>query len=369
VVTLGTPADYLLIQGMELTSEKRFMHHYNFPPFSTGEIGTFKGPGRREIGHGALAEKALNPLIPSTEEFPYTIRIVTEILSSNGSTSMASVCASSLALMSAGVPIKKHLAGIAMGLMTNNQGEYKILTDIQGPEDHFGDMDFKVAGTTTGITAIQLDTKIEGLTLQIIKETLDDAKKARIQIIEKMTQTIKTPRPTISKYAPIIKMIKIPQDKIGEIIGTGGKNIHSITEKTNNKKDNKEDGTIYIAGIDEEQVNTALKIIQDSTREITQGEIFQGKISKIYDFGAVVDFANNHQGLLHISEISPNYITNINDVLKIGQVLPVKVIEVSPDGKIKLSLKDTEAKISVPESSKKPVSKKFESRRKFNRQK
>ena len=369
VVTLGTPADYLLIQGMELTSEKRFMHHYNFPPFSTGEIGTFKGPGRREIGHGALAEKALNPLIPNTEEFPYTIRIVTEILSSNGSTSMASVCASSLALMSAGVPIKKHLAGIAMGLMTNDRGEYKILTDIQGPEDHFGDMDFKVAGTTDGITAIQLDTKIEGLTLQIIKETLDEAKKARIQIIEKMTQTIETPRPTISKYAPIIKMIKIPQDKIGEIIGTGGKNIHSLTEKTNTTIDIKEDGTIYISGTDEQMVDTALKIIEDSTREINQGEIFEGKISKIYDFGAVVDFANNHQGLLHISEISPNYITNINDVLKIGQVLPVKVIEVSPDGKIKLSLKDTEAKISVPESSKKPVSKKFESRRKFNRQK
>jgi len=369
VVTLGTPADYLLIQGMELTSEKRFMHHYNFPPFSTGEIGTFKGPGRREIGHGALAEKALNPLIPNTEEFPYTIRIVTEILSSNGSTSMASVCASSLALMSAGVPIKKHLAGIAMGLMTNDRGEYKILTDIQGPEDHFGDMDFKVAGTTSGITAIQLDTKIEGLTLQIIKETLEEAKKARIQIIEKMTQTIETPRPTISKYAPIIKMIKIPQDKIGEIIGTGGKNIHSLTEKTNTTIDIKEDGTIYISGTDEQMVDTALKIIEDSTREINQGEIFEGKISKIYDFGAVVDFANNHQGLLHISEISPNYITNINDVLKIGQVLPVKVIEVSPDGKIKLSLKDTEAKINIPQDSKKPVSKKFESRRKFNRQK
>lgn len=369
VVTLGTPADYLLIQGMELTSEKRFMHHYNFPPYSTGEIGSFKGPGRREIGHGALAEKALNPLIPSTEEFPYTIRIVTEILSSNGSTSMASVCASSLALMSAGVPIKKHLAGIAMGLMTNDKQEYKILTDIQGPEDHFGDMDFKVAGTTNGITAIQLDTKIEGLTLQIIKETLDEAKKARIQIIEKMTQTIKTPRPAISKYAPIIKMIKIPQDKIGEIIGAGGKNIHSITEKTNTTIDIKEDGTIYVAGTDEEKVNTALKIIQDSTREITQGEIFEGKISKLYDFGAVIDFANNHQGLLHISEISPNYITNINDVLKIGQVLPVKVIEITPDGKIKLSLKDTEAKINIPQDSKKPVSKKFESRRNFNRKK
>jgi len=369
VVTLGTPADYLLIQGMELTSEKRFIHHYNFPPYSTGEIGSFKGPGRREIGHGALAEKALNPLIPSTEEFPYTIRIVTEILSSNGSTSMASVCASSLALMSAGVPIKKHLAGIAMGLMTNDKQEYKILTDIQGPEDHFGDMDFKVAGTTDGITAIQLDTKIEGLTLQIIKETLDEAKKARIQIIEKMTQTIKTPRPAISKYAPIIKMIKIPQDKIGEIIGAGGKNIHSITEKTNTTIDIKEDGTIYIAGVDEEQVNTALKIIQDSTREITQGEIFEGKISKLYDFGAVIDFANNHQGLLHISEISPNYIANINDVLKIGQVLPVKVIEITPDGKIKLSLKDTEAKINIPQDSKKPVSKKFESRRNFNRKK
>mgnify|MGYP003827040887 FL=1 len=369
MVTLGTPADYLLIQGMELTSEKRFMHHYNFPPFSTGEIGSFRGPGRREIGHGALAERALNPLIPSTEEFPYTIRIVTEILSSNGSTSMASVCASSLALMSAGVPIKKHLAGIAMGLMTNDRGEYKILTDIQGPEDHFGDMDFKVAGTTSGITAIQLDTKIQGLTLQIIKETLEEAKKARVQIIEKMTQTIETPRPTISKYAPIIKMIKIPQDKIGEIIGTGGKNIHSLTEKTNTTIDIKEDGTIYISGTDEQMVDTALKIIEDSTREINQGEIFEGKISKIYDFGAVVDFANNHQGLLHISEISPNYITNINDVLKIGQVLPVKVIEVSPDGKIKLSLKDTEAKINLPQDSKKPVSKKFESRRKFNRQK
>jgi len=259
VVTLGTPADYLLIQGMELTSEKRFMHHYNFPPYSTGEIGSFKGPGRREIGHGALAEKALNPLIPSTEEFPYTIRIVTEILSSNGSTSMASVCASSLALMSAGVPIKKHLAGIAMGLMTNDQQEYKILTDIQGPEDHFGDMDFKVAGTTDGITAIQLDTKIEGLTLQIIKETLDEAKKARIQIIEKMTQTIKTPRPINFKIRSNNQNDKNTTRQNWRNNRLWRQKYSLNNRKTNTTIDIKEDGTIYIAGTDEEQVNTALK--------------------------------------------------------------------------------------------------------------
>ncbi len=369
VVTLGSPSDYLLVQGMELTSEKRFMHHYNFPPFSTGEIGSFRGPGRREIGHGALAEKALTPFIPDSEEFPYTIRVVTEILSSNGSTSMASVCASSMALMAAGVPLKKHLAGIAMGLMANESGEYKILTDIQGPEDHFGDMDFKVAGTKDGITAIQLDVKIEGLTLEIIKETLDQAKKARIQIIEKMEQTIDKPREKISKYAPIVKMLKISKEKIGEIIGSGGRNIHSIIEKTNTTIDIKEDGTVYITGTDENSVNEALKIIEDNSREITQGEIFEGKISKLYDFGAIVDFANNHQGLLHISEISPTYITNINDVLKIGQILPVKVIEISPEGKIKLSLKETGAKIKVPDNNRKPTSKKFESKRNFNRQK
>ncbi|MEW5805448.1 MAG: polyribonucleotide nucleotidyltransferase [Patescibacteria group bacterium] len=339
VLTLGAPGDILLMQGMEITGEKRFMHHYNFPPYSTGETKPLRGPGRREIGHGALAEKALAPLIPSQEEFPYTIRIVTEILSSNGSTSMASVCGSSLALMNAGVPIKTHIAGIALGLIVDEKGNYKILTDIQGPEDHYGDMDCKVAGTKNGITAIQMDVKIEGIDSKILTEILDRAKQARLQIIEKMERAIDKPSPELSQYAPRVLIVSIPKEKIGGLIGTGGKTIHAITDQTGAVIDIEEDGTVYITAETKEAAEKTVKLVEQITKEYEVGEVVEGKISKILDFGAIVELGPNQEGMIHISELAPRRVESVDEVVKIGQVLPVKIIEVLPDGKIRLSLK------------------------------
>ncbi len=339
VATLGAPGDFLFVQGMEVNEERRFMHQYNFPPYSTGETGSFRGPGRREIGHGALAEKAVAPLIPSKEQFPYTIRVVTEILSSNGSTSMASVCGTSLALMDAGVPLPKHVAGISIGLMSNAQGEYKLLTDIQGPEDFHGDMDFKVAGTRDGITAMQMDVKVEGITVDIVREALARAKTARMAILDKMEQLIAAPRAQLSEYAPRVLTIQVPKEKIGEVIGSGGKTIRAIAEKTGAAIDIQEDGRVFITAPTTQSAQDAVATIESLIKEFQVGEITQGTVTKILDFGAVVEIDQNHEGLVHISELAPERVEKVEDVVHMGQVIPVKVIEASPDGKIRLSLK------------------------------
>ena len=355
VVTLGAPGDILMMQGMEVSGEKRFIHHYNFPAFSTGETGPNRGPGRREIGHGALAEKAIEPMIPTQDTFPYTIRIVTEILSSNGSTSMASVCGTSLALMDAGVPIKQHVAGIAMGLMmdTSPTGEenYKILTDIQGPEDHHGDMDCKVAGTFDGINAVQMDVKIEGVTPKMLSEVLAQAKKARLEILEKMNALISEPRKELSPYAPKILTIKIPKEKIGGVIGSGGKTIHGIIEASGAIVDINEDGTVYITGETSDAVAKAESLIKSIVKEFEVGEILDGKVSKILDFGAVVELSPNKEGLVHISELAPRRVATVDEIVKVGQTITVKVIEVLPDGKIRLSLKQVTNPVKKPDTN------------------
>ncbi len=337
VVTLGAPGDVLLLQGMEVTGEKRFLHHYNFPPYSVGETGRMGSPGRREIGHGALAEKALFPLIPTKENFPYTIRIVSEILSSNGSSSMASVCGSSLALMDAGVPIPKHAAGISMGLMLGEKGEYKILRDIQGPEDHHGDMDCKVAGTRDGITAIQMDVKVEGVTLKILKDALEGAKKAREEILGKMEKVIAEARPNLSPFAPRVISIQIPQEKIREVIGPGGKVINAIIGETGAQIDIEDSGLVFITAENEAAAEKALEWIKNIIREFKVGEMLSGRVIKILDFGAIVELLPGHEGMVHISELAPYRIERVEEIVKVGDVIPVKVKEIQPDGRIRLS--------------------------------
>lgn len=357
VVTLGAPGDALMIQGMEISGEKRFIHHYNFPGYSSGEIAPLKGPGRREIGHGALAERALTAVIPSQEEFPYTIRVVSEILSSNGSTSMASTCASSLALMAAGVPIKTHVAGIAMGLIIDEkQQNYKILTDIQGPEDHYGDMDFKVAGTCQGITAIQMDMKVEGVLSYILNETLDEAKKAREYILEKMNQVISKPREELSPYAPRVLLIKIKPERIGDLIGPGGKVIQSITQNLGVQIDIEEDGTVFVTSPNKEKAELAIQEIKEITKEFIEGEIVKGKVSQIKEFGAIVDLGHHREGLLHISELAPFRVNKVEDVVKSGEELKLKIKKIEQNGKISLSLKDLRPskEFTKKETDKKP---------------
>lgn len=339
IVTLAAPSRELTIETIEISGSKRFLHHYNFPPYSVGEIGSYRGPGRREIGHGALAEKALLPVIPEKENFPYTIRVVSEILSSNGSSSMASVCGSSLALMDAGVPIKRAVAGIALGLMMKDEKNYKILVDIQGPEDHHGDMDFKIAGTKNGITAVQMDVKVEGLTLEILEKVFETGRRAYSQILEKMNQVISQPRPQISPYAPKIYYLKIDPTKIGEVIGAGGRTINEIINQTGVEIDIEEDGTIYVSGSTEETVKQATALIKSITHEYKVGEIVEGKVSKILDFGALIDLGFGKQALLHISELAPYRVKKVEDVIKLGEVLKLKIIRVEEDGKIYLSLK------------------------------
>lgn len=351
ILTLGAPGDQQLVEGMEIVGKKRFMHHYNFPPYSVGEIRPMRGPGRRDIGHGMLAEKALLPLIPPAEQFPYTIRIVSEILSSNGSTSMASVSSSSLALMDAGVPIKAPAAGIALGLMQDQNGKYsvgddisgkaryKILADIQGPEDHHGDMDFKVAGTNEGITAIQMDVKISGITSEILKETLFQGKKIRLGILEEMKKILPAPRPQLSPYAPRILTLQINPEKIREVIGPGGKIINEITRETGVTIDIQDSGLIFITSEKEETAEKALAWIKNITREVKVGEIFQGKVKRILDFGAFVEILPNQEGLVHISELAPYRVERVEDVVKIGDIVPVKVISIDEQGRINLSLK------------------------------
>ena len=346
VVTLAPPGAEQLIETMEMSSKRRFMLHYNFPPFSTGEVGRIGMTGRREIGHGALAGKAIQSLIPSQEEFPYTIRIVSEILSSNGSSSMATVCASSLALMDAGVPIKKPMAGIAMGLMVDqsqmsniNGQRYKIITDIQGPEDHYGDMDCKVAGTQDGVCAIQMDVKIDGIASQILKEVLTQAKKARLEILEAMNKSIDKPRPQISSFAPVIMSVEINPEQIGEVIGPGGKMIKKITKDTGvDAIDIEESGRIFVASIDREKAQMAIDYIKSITREFQIGEIIEGEVIKILDFGAIVDLGGGRDGMIHVSELKQGYVEKVQDVVKIGDKVRAKIVKVE-NGKIGLSLK------------------------------
>jgi len=338
VVTLGGPSEGQTIDGMEFDMEKTFMHHYNFPPYSVGETGRIGGPGRREIGHGALAEKSLLPLIPKKEDFPYTIRLVSEILSSNGSSSMASVSGSSLALMDAGVPIKNHVTGVAMGLIMGPD-TYKILTDIQGPEDHHGDMDCKVAGTKNGVTGCQMDVKIEGVSLEILKKAFVQAKKARLGIIKDMEKAIKEPRPELSPLAPRIITIQIDKDQIRTVIGPGGKMINEIVDQTGAKIDIEDDGLVSITSLDEEGGKKAFEWIKNLTREVKPGEVFQGRVTKITDFGAFVEILPGQEGLVHISELADYRVEKVEDVVKTGQTIPVKVKKVDELGRINLTVK------------------------------
>ncbi len=340
VTTLAAPGAEQLIETMESSGKRRFMFHYNFPPYSTGEIGRLGGPGRREIGHGNLAEKAIKSIIPTPEEFPYAIRVVSEILSSNGSSSMASACSASLSLMDAGVPIKKAVAGIAMGLMASND-RYKILTDIQGPEDHHGDMDCKIAGSEDGVTAMQMDVKIEGITIKILEETLAQAKKARLEILEIMNKTISKPREKISSYAPIIMTLEIDPSQIGEVIGPGGKMINKIIGDTGVETiDIEESGRVFVASVDHEKAQMAVRYIKSLTRQFQIGEFIEGPVIKILEFGAIVDLGGGKDGMIHVSELKEGFVKKVEDVVKIGDIVKVKVVKVE-NGKIGLSLKQT----------------------------
>ena len=337
-LTLGAPSDEQIIEGMMIQTKKHFMHQYNFPPFSVGETGRMGGPGRREIGHGALAEKALEPLIPKKEEFPYAIRVVSEVLSSNGSSSMASTCASTLALMDGGVPLKKPVAGIAMGLMSDGKKVHKILTDIQGPEDHYGDMDFKVAGTRDGVTALQMDVKINGVTVEVLREALIQAKKARLQILDSMMKTIAEPKKELSPLAPRIITMQIHVDKIREVIGPGGKVINDIIAKTGAAIDIEESGLIFITAENEKSGLEAKAIIEEIVKEYKVGDIVVGNVSQILDFGAIVEFGKK-DGMIHISELAPYRVNKVTDVVNVGDEVKVKIKRIE-NGKISLSLKD-----------------------------
>ena len=347
VCTLGTKNDAQLLDGLDSETEKRYMHQYNFPSYSVGEAKPSKGPGRREIGHGALAERALLPVIPSEEEFPYTMRLVSEVLESNGSTSQASICGSTLALMDAGVPIKKPVAGISSGLITNpdNPDDYIVLTDIQDIEDFFGDMDFKVGGTKDGITAIQVDIKIDGLTYDIIKEAFERTKIARDMIIDDVIlKAIPEPRKELSKYAPKIVTTNVAVDKIKDVIGAGGKTINKIIEQTGVKIDIEEDGKVFIYSEVIESANKALKMIENIVKEIEVGEIYDGVVTKIMPFGAFVDIGGGKEGLLHISKISNKRIDKVEDVLSVGDEIRVKVSDIDNEGKISLNMRDLESR-------------------------
>ncbi|NSL51136.1 polyribonucleotide nucleotidyltransferase [Calidifontibacillus erzurumensis] len=336
--TLGALGDVQILDGLGIEESKRFMHHYNFPSFSVGETGPIRAPGRREIGHGALGERALEPVVPSEKEFPYTIRLVSEVLESNGSTSQASICASTLAMMDAGVPIKAPVAGIAMGLVKSGD-DYTVLTDIQGMEDHLGDMDFKVAGTTKGVTALQMDIKISGLSREILEEALMQAKKGRMQILEHMMQTLAAPREQLSQYAPKILTMTINPDKIREVIGPSGKQINKIIEETGVKIDIEQDGTIFIASPDMAMNEKAKKMIEDIVRDVEVGQIYLGKVKRIEKFGAFVEIFQGKDGLVHISELAQERIGKVEDVVSIGDELLVKVTEIDKQGRINLSRK------------------------------
>ncbi|MDU1336755.1 MAG: polyribonucleotide nucleotidyltransferase [Clostridium butyricum] len=341
VATLGSISEIQILDGIDETQSKRYMHHYNFPGYSVGEVKPLRGPGRREIGHGALAERALEPLIPSEEEFPYTIRLVSEVLSSNGSTSQASVCGSTLALLDAGVPIKRPAAGIAMGLITSEDlSQEQVITDIQGIEDFFGDMDFKVAGTTEGITSIQVDTKLQGFSFNVVENAIRDARKARLKIIDKINECMPEPRKDVSLYAPKTEVMTINPDKIRDVIGAGGKVINKIIADTGVKIDIKEDGTVFVSSSDHEGVNAAKKIIEGLTKEVVAGEVYLGKVTKITTFGAFVEILPNKEGLVHISKLAKERVEKVEDVVSAGDEILVKVTEIDNQGRINLSRKD-----------------------------
>ncbi|WP_453996863.1 polyribonucleotide nucleotidyltransferase [Bacillus nitroreducens] len=338
ICTLGALGDVQILDGLGIEETKRFMHHYNFPQFSVGETGPMRGPGRREIGHGALGERALEPVVPSEKDFPYTIRLVSEVLESNGSTSQASICASTLAMMDAGVPIKAPVAGIAMGLVKSGE-HYTVLSDIQGMEDHLGDMDFKVAGTSKGVTALQMDIKIEGLSREILEEALQQAKKGRLHILDSMLATLTTPRTELSRYAPKILTMAINPDKIRDVIGPSGKQINKIIDETGVKIDIEQDGTIFISSVDSEMNEKAKKIIEDIVREVEVGQMYLGKVKRIEKFGAFVEIFSGKDGLVHISELAEERVGKVEDVVSIGDELLVKVTEIDKQGRVNLSRK------------------------------
>lgn len=337
IATLGSPAEEQKIDSIGQEETKRYMHHYNFPPFSTGEVKRSSSPGRREIGHGALAERALVPVLPSETDFPYTIRLVSEVLSSNGSTSMASVCGSTLSLMDAGVPIKAPVAGVAMGLMTTTDGRYVVLTDIEGQEDFFGDMDFKVAGTAEGITALQLDLKVKNVSSEIMEKALSQARVARMFILERMKETISASRPELSKYAPRLTKITIDPEKIRNVIGSGGRTIRSIMSETKTTIDVENDGSVLIGSPNEEATQKAIRIIEELTRDVEVGGIYNGHVTRVVNFGAFVEILPGKEGLVHISELADYQAPSVEDVVKVGDEVMVMVTEIDRLGRINLS--------------------------------
>lgn len=337
ITTLGSMDEEQRLDGLTLEENKRFMHHYNFPPFSTGETKRIGTPGRREIGHGALVEKAIAPVIPREEDFPYTIRLVSEVISSNGSTSMASTCGSTLSIMDAGVPILAPVAGIAMGVITGEDGKYAILTDIEGIEDAYGDMDFKVAGTAEGITALQLDIKVKGISHEILKHALAQAKDARLFVLSKLQETIAASRPELSKYAPRMVRIQVSPQKIGAIIGPGGKTIRSITEETKATVNIENDGTVIIGSSNEEAVQKTIGMIEALTRDVEVGGIYTGKVTRIFNYGALIEILPNKEGLVHISELADYRVPSVEDVVKVGDEITVMVTEIDRQGRVNLS--------------------------------
>ena len=339
VTTLGSPGDEQIIDTMEVDMKKRYIHHYNFPPYSVGEVRPMRGPGRREVGHGALAEKALVPVLPDKEKFPYTTLLVSEILSSNGSSSMASACGSTLSLMDAGVPITRPVSGIAMGIIVGDDKNYKVLTDIQGLEDHYGDMDFKAAGTEKGITALQMDVKLDGVTLDMLKDVLAQSRENRMEIIVKILEAIPGPKREMSQYAPRIIIMKINPDKIRSVIGPGGKIINEIIDETGVEIDIEDDGSVFITSPDEASAEKAKKWIDNLTHEVKAGETFNARITRIMNFGAFAEILPGQEGLIHISELADHRVENVEDVVKIGDIVPVKVKEIDSQGRINLSIK------------------------------
>jgi len=339
VVTLGPGGDEQIIDTLSPVESKRYLHHYNFPPYSVGEVRPLRGASRRDIGHGALAERALLPVIPPKEEFPYTIRVVSETLGSNGSTSMAATCGSTLSLMDAGVPIKGMIGGISIGLVTDEGGGYKLLTDIQGMEDNYGDMDFKVTGSERGITGIQLDIKVRGLSIEIIKSALAQAREARMTILDAMRQVIDTPRPDLSRWAPRIETIKIPPDKVREVIGPGGKMVRAIQAETATTIELEDDGTVRITGAKAEGREKARAMIEGLTKEPEVGEVYQGKVTRIMSIGAFVEYLPGKEGLVRISELSQDRVGRVEDVVKVGDAVTVKIAEVDRQGRVNLSMR------------------------------
>lgn len=337
IVTLGSTRQEQQLDGLGIEEAKRFIHHYNFPPFSSGEVKRLGSPGRREIGHGALAERALVPVLPADEDFPYTIRLVSEVLSSSGSTSMASVCAGSLSLMDAGIPIKTGVSGVAMGLVTGENDKYQVLTDIEGLEDAYGDMDFKIAGTKDGVTAVQMDIKLKGVSLEILEKIISQSHQARMSILDKMNEAISASRPEVSQYAPRVYKLTIDPEKIGSVIGSGGKTIRSIIEQTKTTIDIDDEGVVLIGAINEEAAQKAIDIIKGLTEDVEVGTIYTGKVTRIFDFGAMVEVLPGKEGLVHISELADHRVGKVEDVVKIGDEVTVKVINIDNMGRVNLS--------------------------------